>query len=184
MVAIQDFKRIPVQHKNRIRYIIEYGIILFLGFFQLFFQQFSLGNIDTHLHGGHDFAMLIFDGRCSDNPMGGSSILAKASLLAEMRQAVFKSFFYRTDFTFLLTAFIGVITVVARLGIEFFIKIPVVPHQFIVSILHRDNTGNQLEQALVFIALLVEFLLFFTDIFTHSANRRCQSADFVILIYG
>ena len=39
--------------------------IFFLGFFQLFFQQLALGNIDTHLHGSHDFTMLIFDRRGS-----------------------------------------------------------------------------------------------------------------------
>ncbi len=101
-----------------------------------------------------------------------------------MGQAVFKCFFDRADFALLLASLIGVITVITRLGVEFFKKVPIILQQFVVSILNRDKTGNQFKQSLVLIALTVEFLFLVSDFGAHFIYRRSQAADFVILIDG
>ncbi len=146
-------------------------------------EQFGLGDIEAHLHGSHNLALLVFDRGGVDDPMGGGSIFANASLFAKMRQTVFKRSFNRADHAFFLAPLIGSVTGVAGFGLEFFIKFFVIADEFIVAVLNRDNTGNPFEQILVFIALPVQFGLFFADFFAHPVNRNRQLPHLINLAH-
>ena len=155
VVAIDDFKGFGVQHKYRVGDIVENFVIFLFRLFQLVFELFAVGDINAHFHGGHDLAVDIFDGRGPDNPVVGGAVPAEPGLFAVMRLAVLKGFFDRTIGAFFLTAFIGVVAVVAGLGIKAFLEFMIISEQPEIFVLNRYDAGYPFKQRLVFIALLV-----------------------------
>jgi hypothetical protein len=97
-----------------------------------------------------------------------------------MGPAVGKRLFNRTDHAFFFSSFVSAITKIAGSGIEAAGKFLVKLDQAIISILHRDVTGNGFEHFAVFIILVLEFLLPFSDFASHFVNGACQMTELTV----
>ena len=62
LVAVQYFQILNIQNKDRIRDVVENGVIFFFRLGKLFLELFASGNIDAHLHGPDDLPLGILDG--------------------------------------------------------------------------------------------------------------------------
>ena len=71
--------------------------------------------------------------------------------------SVLKGLRHRADDARLRSTLIGLVTVVPRFGVKLFGKLTIIPDQSEVPILNRDITGRELEDILIYFALLAQF---------------------------
>ena len=179
LIAVKDLKRVFIQHKDRIRYIVKNRVILLFRLFQFFFELFPVGNVENHLDHSNNLAPVIFNGGRVHQPMSHRSVFVKPGLLAPMGFAVVKGVFNRTDQAFLRSPLVGPIAVITGLGREFFFKFPVVFDQPVVFILYGDNTRHQFKQYLILIPLPVQLHLFFADLLSHLIDGCGKLTHFI-----
>ena len=116
--------------------------------------------------------------------MVGGAVPAEPGLFAVVSSAVLKRFFHRTIGAFFITAFVGVIAVVARLRIKAFLEFMIIPEHPKVFVLNRYDTGYPFKQRLVLIPLFVQRGLFVLDLLAHLIDRQGQLSHLIILIHA
>ncbi len=142
-VAVADLEGLGVQDEDRVGDVVEDLVVLALGALEEKLELLEGGDVEVHLHGGDDLAVLVADGGRLDQPVGGGSVLVQAPLLADVDAAVGEGFLHGAVGAALASPLVGVVAEIAGPGVEEVGELLVVLEQAVVPVLDRITAGDR-----------------------------------------